>query len=644
MQLPVVVEDFFFCVVSHAVEQPILDHVQHHENCHRPAPGQPDVQLPRSAVRRDRRMEPRPTGRCSVREVLIALFEVDTRWWFFTPRSGELGGETPLRPPSVRTLTNESGRYCMSSGSPANQPVDGSNLEIELETPSAPVGSDGPRPVTTLLDHVVHATSLRQATGETPPAATGVLERFLTEKSPSRSLAMWMGSDIPEAKSQLIRKLGRDIARIDQLLCDQLNAVLHHPDFQQLEASWRGLRSLVDEIEEGANIKVRMLSASWRDVSRDLERAIDFDQSQLFKKIYSDEFGSPGGEPFGVLIGDYEMHATPGAGHPTDDMATLAGISQVAAAAFAPFITGTSPSMFGLQDFGGLERPINLERVFDQKEYIPWKSLRKQEDSRFIGLTMPHVLRRLPYEDDGSRGESFRFQENVAGPDRSKYLWGNAAYAFGTVLLRAFTESGWLADIRGVQRGIEGGGLVTNLPAHSFSTDKRDLLPKTSSDVVITDALEKSLNDLGFIPLCHCKDTEYSAFYSNGSVQKPKKYDRMPATINARMSAMLQYMLCVSRFSHYIKVLARDKIGSFATADDCERYLSNWIGEYISPDQDASLAVKCRRPLREANIEVREHPGKPGHFECVVRLWPHYELDDLTAAVRLRSELAPIKG
>lgn len=494
-----------------------------------------------------------------------------------------------------------------------------------------------------LLDLAVEATSGTLAGAAAAREPTGRLIEFLREPSSARALKLWFGAQVPQTRDQLVRKLGRDIAHIDGLLSEQVNAVLHHPRFQQLESSWRGLRYLVDEVEEGTNVKIRMLNVSWKELERDMERAIDFDQSQLFRKVYSEEFGQAGGEPFGVLIGDYEIHPTPSADHPSDDLSTLQGVSQVAAAAFAPFIAAAHPSMFGLKDFGGLERPIDLQRVFDQKEYVRWRSFRDEEDARFVGLTMPRVLRRLPYEDDGSRSEGFRFQEDVSGPDWSKYLWGNAAYAFGAVLIRSFSESGWLADIRGVQRGIEGGGLVTNLPVHSFSTDKRNVAQKASTDVVVTDALEKTLNDLGFIPLCQCKDTEYSAFYANASVQKPKKYDRLPATINARMSAMMQYMLCVSRFSHYLKVLARDKVGSFAEAKDCEEFLRRWLQRYVTPDQDASLRVKSKYPLREADVEVREDPGRPGHYLCVVRLWPHYELDDLTAAVRIRSELAPIQ-
>ena len=501
-----------------------------------------------------------------------------------------------------------------------------------------------------LIDLVVAATAAsarqpqsppRGASSDTQPEPGQRLDRFLQGESWADAVSTWLGPDIPRQKSDLLRLLGRAIALIDSTVTDQVNAILHHPRFQKLEASWRGVRYVVSQLEDDRNVKIRMLSASWQDLANDQRKATEFDRSELFRKVYSGEFGIAGGEPFGVLIGDYEVRPS------VEDMATLGGIAQSAAAAFAPFIAAAHPNMFGLDEFEGLERPINLPRVFEQKEFIHWKRFREQdEDSRFVGLTMPRVLWRVPYEDlqlaenGRPRVDGFRFQEDVGGKDRSRYLWGNAAYAFAGVLIRSFADSGWLADIRGVQRGTAGGGLISDLPAHSFSTDKRDLIVKSSTDVVVTDELEKSLNELGFIPLCHCKDTEYSAYYSNGSVQKPKTYDREAATVNARMAGMLQYTLCVSRFAHYLKVLVREKLGMAIEADDVERLLEQWLVKYVTVDQEATAEVKSRFPLREASVSVRELPGQPGKFECIAHLWPHYELDDLTAAVRLKTELA----
>jgi type VI secretion system ImpC/EvpB family protein len=525
----------------------------------------------------------------------------------------------------------------MSTDSAANR------LDVSLQTAdevAASADAAAESGQSRLIDSVISATVAAPADRTAAQRASNRLDRFLQAATPADALRCWLGSQAPKDKRQLVQILGRDIAALDALLSDQVNAILHHPRFQELEASWRGLNYLVEHVEEGTSVKVRVLNMSWRELSRDLERAIEFDNSQLFRKIYSEEFGTPGGEPFSVLIGDYQIHPFPSADHRFDDIGTLTGISQVAAAAFAPFISSAHPSMFGLDHYSEMDRPLRLSQSFEQANFIKWRAFRDTEDSRFVGLTLPRILMRTPYEDDGSRVDGFRYQEDVAGPDHRKYLWGNPAYAFAGVLVRSFAESGWLADIRGVQRGIEGGGLVTGLPKHSYSTDKRGLIQKTSTDVVITDVREKELCELGFIPLCDCKDTEFSAFYSNQSVQKPKIYDIQAATMNARISTMLQYMLCVSRFTHYLKVLTRDRVGSFVEARECEDYLQRWISRYVTADTAASSEVKARYPLREARVQVREQPDKPGNFLCVAHLWPHFELDELSAAIRVKSDLA----
>jgi len=475
--------------------------------------------------------------------------------------------------------------------------------------------------------------------------APGFLERFLQEESPVQALAMWIARRLaPGArpgKRELAQLLARDVAQLDSLLSDQVNAILHHPRLQRLEASWRGLRYLVEQLEEGQNVKIRVLNATWEELARDLERAIEFDQSQLFRKVYGDEFDMPGGEPFGVLLGDYEIRHLPGAEHPADDVAALTAISHVAAAAFAPFVAAADPSLLGLERFDGLAHPLNLPRTFEQLEYLKWRAFRETEDARFVGLALPRVLARLPYEDDGTRVDGFRFREEVAGPDAAKYLWGTAVYAFGAVVVRSFAQSGWLARIRGAQRGAEEGGLVAGLPVHSFSTDKRGIATKCSTDVMIADRQEPELSEVGFLPLCHCQGTEFAAFYANHSVQKPKQYDDPAAQLNAKLSAMLQYMLCVSRFSHYLKVVARDKVGGFAEPEELEDFLHRWIHQYVTADGEATPEVKARLPLRQAEIRVRRHPEKPGCYLCVAHLWPHFELDELTAALRITTELTP---
>jgi type VI secretion system ImpC/EvpB family protein len=489
-----------------------------------------------------------------------------------------------------------------------------------------------------LIDRVLEAT--RAPTAESAQR----LDYFLAESSPAAAFRLWLrwtGRTIaPGERDRIARLLNRDVAQLDALINDQLNAILHHPRFQKLEAAWRGLRYLVEQKGEAENVKIRVLGVRWDELARDLERAIEFDQSQLFRKVYEDEFGRPGGEPFSVLLGDYEIRYRPSRDHPTDDVSVLTAVSQVAAAAFAPFVAGLHPALLELDNFVALQQPLNIAKTFDGLEYLKWRAFRDSEDARFVALTLPHVLMRLPYQDDGSRRDRFRFREDTGGRDAGKYLWGNAAYALGAVLIRTFKESGWLADIRGAQRGAEGGGLVPGLPVASAVTDKPGVVPTGSTDVAITDRLEPELSELGFIPLCRCQDTELSAFYGTPTVQKPKKYDDPAATANARISAMLQYMLCTSRFAHYLKVIARDKIGSFAEPEECEHFLHDWLQRYVTADAEASAEIKAKYPLRQADVRVRAHPDRPGSYLCVVQLWPHFQLDELTTSIRLATELS----
>lgn len=469
------------------------------------------------------------------------------------------------------------------------------------------------------------------------------LERFLNERRAGRALAIWLDGFRPQTRADLARRLSRDIAQLDEWLNDQLNAILHHPRLQQLEASWRGLRYLVDKVDQESdrNLRIRVLNVAWRELERDFEKATDFDQSQLFHKVYSEEFGMPGGTPYGVLLADYQVRLGPQPGHPHDDLSVVRALSQVAAAAFCPLIVAAHPALFSLESFSQLEHQLDHAATFNHLDYLKWRALRESEDSRFLGVVLPRVLMRRPYEDDGTRVDRFLFREQVTEPDRQGYLWGNAVYAYGGVLIRSFATSGWLADIRGTQRGQESGGLVTGLPVHTFSTDKRGLIPRISTEVVVTDELERRLADLGFLALSPCKDTEYSAFYTGASLQQPKKYDRQAATLNARVSAMLSNMLCASRFAHYIKVIARDKVGQFSSPADLQVTLQRWIAKYVTNDPGASPAAKAKYPLRQAEIEVRELPGKPGAFHCLMHLAPHYQLDELAARIRVVTELAP---
>jgi type VI secretion system ImpC/EvpB family protein len=445
-------------------------------------------------------------------------------------------------------------------------------------------------------------------------------------------------------REQIIRRVGREIARLDELIARQVNAILHHPAFQKLEASWRGLKYLVETLPEDNTVKLKVLSLTWAELVADQGRALEFDQSHLFRKVYEAEFGHPGGEPYGLLLGDYTIHH-----QPPDDLETLAKVAGVSAAAFAPFITGVHPSFFGLDRFTELERSLDLPKIFEQLDYIKWRGLRQAEDSRFVGLTLPHILLRLPYGTPGAPRDALGLREDVAGPDRSKYLWGNSVYAFGAVVIRSFVHSQWLADIRGVRTGVDShgtrvclddAGLVSGLPVHSFATDRLGVAIKCTTDVIITDSQEKGISELGFIPLCHCHDTEFSAFYSNQSIQKPATYDDPRASANARLSVMLQYMLCVARFAHYIKVIARDMTGSMVTAETCEDELRKWLQNYVTGSDSAGPETKARYPLREARVQVRELPDRPGSYTCQIHLRPHYQLDQMFMSVRLSTKLA----
>jgi type VI secretion system protein ImpD len=385
-----------------------------------------------------------------------------------------------------------------------------------------------------------------------------------------------------------------------------------------------------------------MLNVSWAELARDVGRALEFDQSTLFRKVYEDEFGMPGGEPFGVLIGDYQIRHQASADHPVDDVSVLTAISQIAAAAFAPFIGAVHPSVLGIDQFSELERPLNLSRLFEQKEYLSWRSFRETPDARFVGLTLPRVLMRLPYEEGADSAERFSFREEVNAPGGGNYLWGNAAYTFGAVLTRSYARSRWMADIRGVRRGEEGGGMVTGLPSPDFDTDADGVALKFPTDIAITDLHERALAELGLIPLCVCKDTEYCAFYGNQSVQKPTVYAEASATANARISAMLQYILCASRFAHYLKMIGRDKTGAMTDPYELSNYLSNWLVKYTLDDANASPEMKARYPLRGFEVNVREQPGKPGAYFCELLLLPHSQWDELSLGVRLVTDMAPI--
>ena len=425
------------------------------------------------------------------------------------------------------------------------------------------------------------------------------------------------------------------VAELDRLISLQLSEVMHHPEFQKLESTWSGLHYLCKQTSTGANMKIQLFNATKQELIKDFKTAIDFDQSVLFKKVYEEEFGTFGGAPFGTLIGDFSIGRQP------EDMFFVEQMSHVAAAAHAPFISAAAPELLGIDSFDELGKPRDLSKVFDTVDYAKWKSYRESEDSRYVGLTLPRFLGRLPYNPkDGITTEGFNFVEEVDGEDHSKYLWVNTAFAMGARLTAAFESYGWCAAIR----GVEGGGLVEDLPTHTFKTDEGEVALKCPTEVAITDRREKELSDLGFMPLVHCKNTDYAAFFGAQSTQKATKYDTDSANANAVLSAQLQYMFAVCRIAHYMKSMMRDKVGSFTTTQDVERYLHNWLMQYVVDSDDATQEMRARRPLRHAQVEVAEVPGRLGVYRAVAFVRPHFQLDELSVSLRLVAEMPGGKG
>lgn len=420
------------------------------------------------------------------------------------------------------------------------------------------------------------------------------------------------------------------VADIDRLISMQLSEIMHNAAFQKIESTWTGLQYLCKQTSTGAGLKIQVFNATKQELVKDFKTAIDFDQSVLFKKVYEEEFGTFGGAPFGTLLGDFDITRQP------EDMYFVEQMSHVAAAAHAPFIAAAEPELFGIDSFAELGKPRDLSKVFDTVEYAKWKSFRESEDSRYVGLTLPRFLGRLPYNPkDGVTTEGFNYVEEVDGADHSKYLWVNTAFAFGARLTSAFENHGWCAAIR----GVEGGGLVEDLPTHTFRTDDGEVALKCPTEVAITDRREKELSDLGFIPLVHCKNTDYAAFFGAQSTQKPAKYDSDAANANAVLSAQLQYMFAVCRIAHYMKSMMRDKVGSFANTLEVERYLHNWLMQYVVDADDASQEMRAQRPLRQAQVDVEEVPGRPGVFRAVAFVRPHFQLDELSVSLRLVAEM-----
>jgi type VI secretion system protein ImpC len=491
------------------------------------------------------------------------------------------------------------------------------------------------------------ANPLAAQSAETQTTEVSLLDQIVSQgRFGADTIAQERGKDmvkefinqVLEGKMTLSRDaeatIGARVAEIDRLVSLQLNEVLHNPAFQKLEATWTGIRHLVLQSETSDMLKIKLLNVPKRDLLRDLQRALEFDQSAFFKKVYEEEFGVFGGAPFGALVGDYEF------GRSGEDIELLEKVSQVASAAHAPFLSAASPEMINLTEYGQLTGIRDVSKVFDSTEYARWKGFRATDDSRYVALTLPHVLMREPYGKDTKQIDEFAFEEGVDGRDHSKYLWGNAAYSLAARLTNSFARYGWCAAIR----GVEGGGLVESLATHNFRTDEGDVALKCPTEVSITDRREKELADQGFVPLVHCKGTDYAAFFSVQTANKPKVYDKAEANANARLSAQLPYMLAMSRFAHYLKAMMRDKLGSTMSRSQAELFLNQWIANYVIADDNASASAKAERPLREARIEVMEVPGKPGALRAVAFMRPHFQLDELTVSLRLVADLPQPAG
>mgnify|MGYP000616250614 CR=1 FL=1 len=426
------------------------------------------------------------------------------------------------------------------------------------------------------------------------------------------------------------------IAEIDRKLTEQINQIIHHEDFRQLEGAWRGLHYLVNNTATDETLKIRVMNISKKDLAKTLKKfkGTAWDQSPIFKKIYEEEYGTPGGAPYGCLVGDYAFDHTP------PDVEILQEMQQIAAAAHTPFIAGASPSLFGMDSWQELANPRDLTKIFQSAEYAPWRSLRESDDSRYLGLAMPRFLARLPYGSKTSPVDEFAFEEDTTGSDHNKYCWANAAYAMARNITRSFKDYGWCARIR----GTESGGMVENLPCHTFPTDDGGVDMKCPTEIAITDRREAELAKNGLMALCHYKNTDYSVFISAQSLNKPAEYTDADATANANLSARLPYMFAMCRFAHYLKCMVRDKIGSFKERADMQRFLNDWIVQYVEPDPNATEDAKARRPLAAAEVAVEEVEGNPGYYRSKFFLRPHYQLEGLTVSLRLVSKLPSAKS
>jgi len=456
-------------------------------------------------------------------------------------------------------------------------------------------------------------------------------------KSAVQTLAAQALENASVISDDVLKSIESMIAEIDKKLTEQINAVIHHPDFQKLEGSWRGLHHLVNNTETDELLKIRVMNISKNEVSKTLKKykGTAWDQSPIFKKAYEEEYGQFGGEPYGCFVGDFHFDQTP------QDVELLTGIAQVCAACHAPFIAGASPTLMQMDSWRELSNPRDLTKIFSTPEYAAWKSLRESDDARYVSLTMPRVLARLPYGAKSSPVEEFGFEEDTGAAEHTKYTWMNSAYAMATNINQSFKAFGWCSRIR----GIESGGAVENLPVHTFPTDDGGVDMKCPTEVAISDRREAELSKNGFMPLIHKKNTDFAAFIGAQTLHKPAEYDDPDATANAALGARLPFVFATSRFAHYLKCIVRDKIGSFKDQKAMQTWLSEWIGNYVDSTPDfSSEATKARKPLAGAEVIVEEVEGAPGYYTSKFFLKPHYQLEGLTVSLRLVSKLPSAKG
>lgn len=434
-----------------------------------------------------------------------------------------------------------------------------------------------------------------------------------------------------------LRTIEGIIAEIDKKLTEQVNLILHHPDFQQLESAWRGLHYLVNNTETDEMLKIRVMNISKKDMAKTLKKfkGTAWDQSPIFKKIYEEEFGQFGGEPYGTLVADYHFDHSP------PDVELLAEMSKIAAAAHAPLITGASPTLFQMDSWSELANPRDLTKIFQTPEYAAWRSLRESEDSKYVGLAMPRFLGRLPYGSKTDPVEAFAFEEDTEGAASEKYGWVNAAYAMAVNINRSFKEYGWCSRIR----GIESGGAVENLPSHTFPSDDGGVDQKCPTEIAISDRREAELARNGMMPLIHRKNSDLAAFIGAQSLHSPAEYNDPDATANANLAARLPYLFATCRFAHYLKCIVRDKIGSYKSRNDMQDWLQQWINQYVDFSSATSAEdEKARRPLASAEVVVEEVEGNPGYYTSKFFLRPHYQLEGLSVSLRLVSKLPTEKG